>query len=75
MDLGSSSFSAKISTELFSGFDEGGCGIGKGSEDDVKTNIENANAAIIPAILSFLSTENESFQILLITFKNLIKRI
>ncbi len=68
MDRGSSRFSAKISTELFSG-------IGKGSEDDVKINIENASAAIIPAILSFLSTKNESFQIILITFKNLIKRI
>ena len=75
IDLGSSRFSAKVSTELFSGFDEGGSGIGKGSEDDVKTNIENTSAAIIPAILSFLSTKNESFQIILITFKNLIKRI
>lgn len=75
IDLGSSRFFAKVSTELFSGFDEGGSGIGKGSEDDVKTNTENASAAIIPAILSFLSTKNESFQIILITFKNLIKRI
>ncbi|GDY16599.1 hypothetical protein LBMAG54_14550 [Nitrosopumilaceae archaeon] len=75
MDLGSSRFFAKISTDLFSGFDEGGSGIGKGLEGDVKINIENANAAIIPAILNFLSTRNESFQIILITFKNLIKRI
>src|SRR6056300_321071 len=74
MARGFSSFSAKMVTKSLLEF-EFGSGNGIGSVGDVRTRAENTTAITIAAICIFLSMKKQSFQILLITFKNLIKRI
>jgi hypothetical protein len=69
-----SRFSAIIVTKSLSEFDVGS-GNGIGSDGEVRTKAENAIARTIAMIWILLSTLRQSFQILLITFKNLIKRI
>ena len=74
---GLSRFLAKILTESLSEFEVDN-GNGNGivvSMSEVKTKKENITTAIIAMIRIFLYKKRLSFQILLIAFKNLIKRI
>ena len=71
---GLSRFSAMMVTKSLLVF-EWGSGNEIGSDGEVKTSTEKTTEITMAMIWIFLSMKIQSFEIILITFKNLIKRI